>query len=153
MNAGSNMSNDLKDILGNSNKDIDNQQLMDYLSSQLNKAGEHEVEAAMADDAFVNDAVEGLQQIPDKKNMQAYVEQLNEELQKQIAKNKKRKEKRRLKDSPYTYWAIIILLLLMIICFIAVKKYLDARQVKSSYLKTTSGVLDNTANKKDTGEF
>jgi hypothetical protein len=147
------MSNDLKDILGNSNKDIDNQQLMDYLSSQLTKAGEHEVEAAMADDAFVNDAVEGLQQIPDKKNMQVYVEQLNEELQKQIAKNKKRKEKRRLKDSPYTYWAIIILLLLMVICFIAVKKYLDARKVKSSYLKTAAVVLNNTANKNDTGRF
>jgi anti-sigma factor RsiW len=123
------MSNDLKDILGNSNKDIDNQQLMDYLSSQLNKANEHEVEKAMADDAFINDAVEGLQQMQDAKNMQAYVEQLNADLQKQIAKNKKRKEKRRLKDSPYTYWAIIILLVLMVICFIAVKKYLDAKKV------------------------
>lgn len=125
------MSNDLKDILGNSNKDIDNQQLMDYLSSQLNKANEHEVEKAMADDAFMNDAVEGLQQMQDTKNMQAYVEQLNADLQKQIAKNKKRKEKRRLKDSPYTYWAIIILLVLMVICFIAVKKYLDAKKVKT----------------------
>lgn len=137
------MSNDLKDILGNSNKDIDNQQLMDYLSSQLNKANEHEVEKAMANDAFMNDAVEGLQQMQDTKNMQAYVEQLNADLQKQIAKNKKRKEKRRLKDSPYTYWAIIILLVLMVLCFIAVKKYLDAKKINpathtSIVIKTTS---------------
>lgn len=124
------MSNDLKDILGNSNKDIDNQQLMDYLSSQLNKAGEHEVEKAMADDAFMNDAVEGLQQLKGRQDMQAYVEQLNEELQKQIAKNKKRKDKRRLKDSPYTYVTIVLLLLLIIICFVVLKKYLDAQQVK-----------------------
>lgn len=130
------MSSDLKDILGNSNKDIDNQQLMDYLSNQLNKASGHEVETAMAADEFMNDAVEGLQQIADKNNVQAYVEQLNDGLQKQIAKNKKRKEKRRLKDSPYTYLAIIILLVLMVICFIAVKKYLDAKQAKSNAAKT-----------------
>lgn len=125
------MSNELKDILGNSNKDIDNQQLMDYLSSQLNKANEHEVEKAMADDAFMNDAVEGLQQVQNKKDVQAYVEQLNEDLQKQIAKNKKRRSKRRLKDSPYTLLTIIILLLLMIISFILVKKYLDAKKVST----------------------
>lgn len=135
------MSSDLKDILENSNKDIDNQQLMDYLSNQLNKASGHEVEAAMAADDFVNDAVEGLQQISDKNNVQAYVEQLNDGLQKQIAKNKKRKEKRRLKDSPYTYWAIIILLVLMVICFIAVKKYLDARQAKNNAAKTASCIF------------
>ena len=41
------MNNDLKDILSNSNKDIDNQQLMDYLSNQLSKADSHEIEKNM----------------------------------------------------------------------------------------------------------
>ena len=122
------MSNDLKDILNNSNKDIDNQQLMDYLSHQLSQAQQHDVEKTMTDDAFVNDAVEGLQQIPGNKNINAYVEQLNDELNKQIAKNKKRKEKRRLKDSPYTYLTIIVLLVLIVICFIVVKKYIDTKK-------------------------
>ena len=122
------MSNELKDILSNSNKDIDNQQLMDYLSSHLNKPSEHELEKTMLDDPFVNDAVEGLQQMPGNKNINAYVEQLNEDLNKQIAKNKKRREKRRLKDSPYTYLTIIILLVLLIICFVVVKKNMDAKK-------------------------
>jgi hypothetical protein len=122
------MSNELKDILNNSNKDIDNQQLMDYLSRHLSKPNEHEIERAMLDDPFINDAVEGLQQMPGNKNITAYVEQLNEDLNKQIAKNKKRKEKRRLKDSPYTYLTIIILLVLLVICFIVVKKNMDARK-------------------------
>ena len=61
------MRNDLKDILSNSNKDIDNQQLMDYLSNQLSSADTHEVEESMTDDEFMNDAVEGLQQIANKK--------------------------------------------------------------------------------------
>lgn len=126
------MSSELKDILSNSNKDIDNQQLMDYLSSHLNKAGEHEVEKAMADDAFVNDAVEGLQQMQGKHNMQAYVDQLNDELHKAIAKNKKRRNKRQLKDSPYTYLAIIVLLLLLVLCFTMVKRYLDSKKATAT---------------------
>ena len=119
---------DLKDILSNSNKDIDNQQLMDYLSNHLSKTQQHDVEKAMNDDDFMNDAVEGLQQVKDNKNIGAYVEQLNYELNRQVEKNRKRKEKRRLKDSPYTYLITLILLVLLIICFVMVKKYIDAKR-------------------------
>jgi hypothetical protein len=126
------MKNELKDILSNSNKDIDNQQLMDYLSNQLSKADSHEIEKNMADDAFMNDAVEGLQEIENKKNMQAYVEQLNNDLQKQIAKNKNRKQKRRLKDQPITYVTIIIILILVVVSFLVLKKYLEEKQSKSA---------------------
>ena len=116
------MNNKLKDILSNSNKDIDNQQLMDYLSQQLSKEESHAVEMNMTDDEFMSDAVDGLQHIEDKKNMQAYVEQLNNDLQKHIAKNKKRKDKRRIKNEPNTYFAIIIILLLLVICFVIIRK-------------------------------
>ncbi len=126
------MNNNLKNILSNSNKDIDNQQLMDYLSNQLSKAHSHEIEKNMADDEFMNDAVEGLQKIESKKDMQAYVEQLNNDLHKQIAKHKSRIEKRRLKDQPYTYVAIIIILILLIISFVVLKKHLDAMQSNPS---------------------
>lgn len=125
------MSNDLKDILGNSNKDINNQQLMDYLSNQLNKTQLHELEKTMADDAFINDAVEGLQQVKGEQNLQAYLDQLNNSLQKQIAKNKQRKEKRRLKDSPFTYFAIVLVLLLIIIGVIMVKRYRGIQKQKA----------------------
>jgi hypothetical protein len=124
------MSNDLKDILSNSNKDIDNQQLMDYLSNQLSKADSHAIEQDMADDEFMSDAVEGLQKLENPKDMQAYVEQLNNDLHKQIAKNKNRKAKRTLKDQPYTYVTILIILILAVISFIVLKKHLDARDAK-----------------------
>lgn len=135
------MSSDLKDILNNSNKDIDNQQLMDYLSSHLSKAKQHDVEKAMTDDAFMNDAVEGLQQIEDKKNINDYVEHLNKELGRQVAKNKKRKEKRRLKESPYTYLVIVILLTLLVVCFVVVKKYIDAKNTGAENRKTITTAL------------
>lgn len=140
------MSNDLKDILSNSNKDIDNQQLMDYLSNHLSQPQQHDVEQAMNDDDFMNDAVEGLQQMKDNKNIAAYVEQLNHELNRQVAKNKKRKEKRRLKDSPYTYLVIVIFLVLMVICFVMVKKYIDTRTT-STENKTTGTSLQKSSEK------
>ena len=118
------MSNDLKDILANSNKDNDNQQLMDYLSHHLPHAAEHEVEKSMADDPFVNDAVEGLQQIDSNKNVSDYVNQLNNDLQIQIAKSKKRKSKRRWKDNPNTYITISIILLLLLLCYYVLRKAL-----------------------------
>ena len=116
------MSDELKNILNNSNKDIDNQKLMDYLSQQLSKQDSHELEKMMADDEFINDAVEGLEQFSSKKSMSISVEQLNRDLQKQLAKKKSRKEKRRLKDQPWIYYAIIILLALIIIGYIVIKK-------------------------------
>ena len=116
------MKNELKDILTNSNKDIDNQQLMDYLSHHISDTNSHELEKIMADDPFMNDAVEGLQQLKPGKDLQIYVEQLNAGLQKQIGKNKKRKDNRRLKESPYTYYAIIFILLLIVISFIILRK-------------------------------
>jgi len=71
------MNKDLLNILSDSNKDIDNQQLMDYLSGRLSDKERHEVEQKMAGNELLNDAVEGLQGFSDKKNVQAYVDQLN----------------------------------------------------------------------------
>jgi hypothetical protein len=121
------MSDDLKNILNNSNKDIDNQKLMDYLSRQLSKQDSHELEKMMADDEFMNDAVEGLEQFSNVKKLPLSVEQLNRALQKQISKKKNRKEKRKIKDQPWVYFTIILLLLVAIICFVIVKKHMEGK--------------------------
>ena len=42
------MSSDLLNILSNSNKDIDNQKLMDYISGKLSGKEKHEVEQWMS---------------------------------------------------------------------------------------------------------
>ncbi len=133
------MNNDLKDILSNSNKDIDNQQLLAYLSDQLSKSNIHEVEKTMLDDAFMNDAIEGLQQIDNKKNIPLHLEELQASLQKQLAKNAKRK-KRRWQDNPQTYLITIIVIVLILICFVVIKKHLDNRsnQQQLPHQTTTS---------------
>lgn len=119
------MSKDLKDILSNSNKDIDNQKLMDYLSGKLAKEDVHDIEKQMADSEFMNDAVEGLESFQSQKDLTHLVEQLNHDLHINLERKKLRKEKRKLKDQPWVLFAIILLLVVIVISFIAVKNYLE----------------------------
>jgi hypothetical protein len=120
------MDNEIINILSNSNKDIDNQKLMDYLSDKLSGKDKHEIEKLMADSNLVNDAVEGLQQFENKKNLLTFVDQLNNDLRKQLKKKVQRKQKHKLHDQPWLYLAIVIILLLIVIGFIVVKKHLGA---------------------------
>jgi anti-sigma factor RsiW len=118
------MNKDLLNILANSNKDIDNQQLMDYLSGKLSGEDLHELERSMAGDEFLNDAVEGLQQVKNPRNMQAYVEELNAAMQKSLEKKKTRRQRlrSRIKDEPWTYVAIILVLALCIVAYVVIRQ-------------------------------
>jgi anti-sigma factor RsiW len=118
------MNKDLLNILANSNKDIDNQQLMDYLSGKLSGDDLHEVERSMAGDEFLNDAVEGLQQLKNAKDMQAYVDQLNTSMHKSLEKKKTRRLRRRLKDEPWTYLAIILVIVLCVLAYVVIRQAL-----------------------------
>jgi hypothetical protein len=119
------MSDELKDILSNLNNEIEQDKLLDYLNKKLSAQEAHDLEKQMADDPFMNDAVEGLEKFSNTKDLSLYVEQLNRDLHKQLDKKKKRKEKRRLKDQPWVYVAIVVLLALMVVCFILVKKHIE----------------------------
>jgi hypothetical protein len=118
------MSGDLKDILLNLNKDIEQDKLLDYLNKNLSAAEAHEVEKQMADDEFMNDAVEGLENFKDKKDLSFLINQLNKDLKKQTEKKKLKKEKRKLKDQSWLYITIVTLLLLAIVAYLVIKKYL-----------------------------
>jgi hypothetical protein len=120
------MNDDLLNILSNSNKDIDNQLLMDYLSGKLSAEKSHEVEKMMADNDLFNDAMEGLQHVKDKRDIQTYVEQLNRGLQKSLTKKRRRREKRKLKEGPWGYIAVIVIIMLCIAAYYVVKKVLLA---------------------------
>jgi hypothetical protein len=116
------MGNEQSNIPNNPGGRMDDQRLMDYLNEQLSKQDSHDLERLMADDPFINDAVEGLSQLDNKKDLSGYVEQLNRSLQKQLDKKKKRREKRQLPNQQWTYLAIFVLLLLCIITYVMVKR-------------------------------
>ena len=112
------MSDDLLNILSNSNKDIDNQKLMDYLSDKLSAEERHAFEEEMIDSDFINDAVEGLE------SFKKYASQLNKNLKNKLEIKKIRRNKRKIKDLPWFYYAIILILILVIVSFILLKKFL-----------------------------
>ena len=116
------MSKDLLNILSNSNKDIDNQKLMDYLSGKLSQQEQHELEKQMAESELMSDAVEGLSAINDQQNIPAFVEQLNKDLHKQLKQKRARRTRKRFKDNPYIYLAVILLLALIFITYFVLEK-------------------------------
>jgi len=123
------MSDELLNILSNSNKDIDNQKLMDYLSDKLSEGEKHEIEKKIADNEMLNDAIEGLEELKNKKDINVLVEQLNTNLKNQLQKKKEKKEKRKIKDFNWIYLAIILILIIILIGFFVIKKRLENERI------------------------
>jgi hypothetical protein len=117
------MNKDLLNILTNSNKDIDNQQLMDYLAGKLSGEEKHNVEKMMADNDFMNDAMEGLEDIKDKRDINFFVEQLNRDLHKKLLQRKVKKQKRKLLQQRWVYAAVVLILALLIATWLMIIKY------------------------------
>ena len=111
-------------ILSDSNNDIDHQKLIDYLNGKLSPEDKHEVEKMMNDNGFLNDALEGLENLPDKKKLQTYVEQLNQELHEQLQKTRDRRIKKRIQEYPWIYLAIILILVLCIVGYVVIRMFL-----------------------------
>ena len=116
------MSDELKDILSNLNKDIEQEKLLQYLNRKMSDEEQHAFEKQMNEDDFMNDAVEGLQSLENKNNIALVVQQLNADLKKQLDKKKRRKEKRKLKEQPWLYFSVVLILLLIVITWLVIKK-------------------------------
>jgi len=114
------MQEDLLNILSGSNKDIDNQKLMDYISGKLSADQKHEVEKWMAENPFFNEAVEGLQQAGTEKTSQA-VEQINKQLHLALQQRKRTREKRILPVNFWTYIAVVFILIVVIIVYMVIR--------------------------------
>jgi anti-sigma factor RsiW len=121
------MNNNLLNILSNSNKDIDNQQLMDYLAGKLPEEEKNAIEMQLAENDFMNDAVEGLENIPDKKDINVFVEQLNRDLHKKLLQKKQKKLKRKLPQQRWVFAAIILILSILIATWLMIVKYQHLR--------------------------
>ena len=82
------MSDNLKDILSNLNPEVDQETLLNYLQGKLSAEQQHEVEKKTMGDDFESDALEGLENVKDKRNLAALVEQMNRDLKKKTEKKK-----------------------------------------------------------------
>ena len=114
-----------KDIFSHLSTDVDQETLLLYLQDKLSAEMKHEVEKKLLESEFTDDAVEGLKEIKDKKQIAYMVEMLNRDLKKKLAKKKQRREKMRIKDQPWLYISILILILLIVISYIVIRRYLQ----------------------------
>ncbi len=108
--------------MANEGKILPNQQspsedeLIQYLQENLSPEEMHEIEMQMADSAFVNDAIEGLQAFQDKENIAKITQEINIELIKKTSKKKKRKG---LKSYQQQDWIQLIAIIIILICLLS----------------------------------
>jgi len=119
------MSDNLKDILSHLTTEIDQETLLLYLQDKLPAEKKHAVEKTLAENEFANDAMEGLQQFGDKKQIAYMVEMLNRDLKKRVEKKKQRREKLKLKDQSWLYIAILIFILLIVLSYMIIHRLLQ----------------------------
>ena len=115
----------LKDILSHLSTEVDQETLLKYLEGRLSEEQKHEVEKKMLASDFSDDAMEGLQEIKNKREILSVVEQLNRDLHKKLEKKKKQRAKLRLKYQPWLYIAIVIILLLIVLSYVVIQRMLQ----------------------------
>jgi hypothetical protein len=119
------MSENYKDILSHLSTEVDQETLLLYLQGKLSEEKKHEVEKKLMENEFADDAMEGLKEIKDKQQIAYMVDMLNRDLKKKLEKKKQRREKLRIKDQPWLYVAIFIIVLLIVISYIVIRKLLQ----------------------------
>ncbi len=110
---------DLKNILSNS-EEMNEHDLLKYLEGKASDSEMHAIEAQMADSAFVDDAIEGLQAIGEKKKILQLKEQLNQQLKKASSKKEKIKKRRGIKDQQWLIIAVLAIVLLSVIGYLLI---------------------------------
>jgi len=110
------------EIPSQSDEDIDPGKLLAYLNDELPDSEKQDLERLIAGDHFVNDAIEGLKNVKDKKKLQSYVNQLHLELHNHLQKKKLRREQRKLPDHPWIYFTILLILAICLIGYIFIRQ-------------------------------
>lgn len=115
---------DLKNILNHDDELNSEEELMRYLEGEASEEERFAIENQMADSAFMNDAVEGLQTFGDPALVREHINQLNKQLQKHTARKAARKKKRKLRDENWLIVAILGILLLCVFGYLVIHFYM-----------------------------
>ena len=110
---------DVKDILSDKDELLTDEDLLKYLHENISEEEKYFIEKKITG-AFESDAIDGLQQIKDKKRLQKQVKQLQRNLPKLLLK-KHRLEKKKLNDMQWIILTLIILLFLYIVTFVIIR--------------------------------
>jgi len=111
------MADELLDIFSDGKDKISHQKLMNYLEGKLSPEEMHEVEKEMLDSGMTSDAIEGLQSVSDTGKLRNYEKDLQRKLKQQLQKRDKRRSAKKIKEMPWIYIFIVIILLLALVAF------------------------------------
>ena len=109
---------DFKEILSDKDELLSDEDLLKYLQNNISEEEKYVIERKLTG-VFESDAIDGLQQIKDKKRLQTHIKQLHRELP-QLLQKKHRLEKKKLNDMKWIIPTIIFLLFLCIITFVLI---------------------------------
>lgn len=118
----------------NSNELTDDQ-LEKYLSGKTGIAKND------ADNAFGNDAAEGLKSFSSTEKLNDYVSELNKKLHHQLETKKQRKDKRSANVQPWIIFAVILILLLCVLAFFIIKMKREEREDRNSIKAKTQTTI------------
>ena len=119
------MKEHLKDILGHLSTDIDQETLLLYLQGKLSAEKQHELEKELLDNKFAADALEGLQQVQNKKEIDFIVDQLNRDLKNKTTRKKAYRKKRQVDVDPWLVTFIVFILLLVAVSYYIIHRQLN----------------------------
>lgn len=118
------MKEELLKILSAGNKDIDNQELMNYVSKRQSEEARFILENEMNNSEFLSDAVEGLSSIKDTARVKELADNINLDLIKQLGKKKPKRPKKFKPDMSLMFLAIVLIIALIVIGFVVIRKHL-----------------------------
>ncbi len=110
---------DLQNILSKA-PDSTQELLKKYLEGTATPEERFVIENQMADEAFMNDAVEGLLDFKNQQLIQDFVKDINTQIQKQTSKKKRRRLKNRFEDQNWTIISILIILILSTLGYLVI---------------------------------
>lgn len=98
-----------------------NEQIRKYINNQLTGEELHQFEKQMLENEMLNDAVEGLSALENKKSIDSYVNDLNKHLQQYTSSKKKRRLKNKLELNDWTLLAILFIIAMCTVAYYVIK--------------------------------
>ncbi|MBY0481923.1 MAG: hypothetical protein K2Q21_11240 [Chitinophagaceae bacterium] len=104
--------------------------LKKYLEGTASPEERFAIENQMADEAFMNDAVEGLQNFKSQQLAHDYVKDINKQIQKQTLRKKRRRIRRQIEDQNWTLISILLILVLCVLGYLVIHLSTDSKNKK-----------------------
>ncbi len=101
---------------------IDPQEILRYTSGQMSEQEAQQLEARALDDPFLADAIDGMEQSPDRARLEQMAYALNQDLKRRLSQKQKRKRWIGLESPAWWTWITLIILMLITLAYLFIRK-------------------------------